>query len=59
LNLVKKEIYMSNTLEARIDAIEERNKVLEKQNKALQKEVTLLKDIEEIKRLQRIYSFYL
>ena len=50
---------MSDTLETRVKAIEERNKAFEEQNKVLQKEVQLLKDIEDIKRLQRIYSFYL
>jgi hypothetical protein len=50
---------MENNLEARIKVIEEQNKELTTQNQVLQRQLKNLQDIEEIKKLQRAYGFYL
>ena len=51
---------MSNgTLESKIDALEKQVNSLAEQLKAKEKEIQQLKDIEEIKKLQAAYAYYL
>src|SRR4030065_475903 len=49
----------SQTLEARLDTLEAEVKTLKRQGKARDKQIQTLQDIEDIKRLQCAYGYYL
>jgi hypothetical protein len=57
--VLKRRVIVSDTLEARVNAIEKQNKALENEVRTLNDEVRTLNDIEAIKKLQRAYSYYL
>ena len=49
----------NQTLEARLDSLETQVKTLKKQVKEKDKQLQTLQDIEDIKRLQCAYGYYL